>query len=409
MARPALKTPASAIVPSWAERGLAGTLLDSVDLLRLRAVRDLDPATRGDLGQFLTPLPVARFMASMMGAEGTTVRVLDAGAGVGSLAAALVAELTSRARQPKQVDVTGYEIDPKLAGALAATFGLCEEEAGKRGVAFKGEVRREDFIRTASEIVEAGLFAPLKRAYNCAILNPPYRKIRTDSPERKRLQAAGLETTNLYTAFLFLAAHLLVPGGEMVAITPRSFCNGPYFRSFRQTFLRLMRIDRIHVFETRDSAFGDDEVLQENVILHAVRSDVRTGSVLITSSASPNDPDVVQREVPYAEVVDLEDGEAFIHITPDDLSAAVAERVSRLRGDLAGVGIEVSTGRVVDFRAKEFLRQGSGRRSRPARSTPATSPRGDCGGLGRDSGSSTPSTIAPRLRRSWCPPGPTCS
>jgi adenine-specific DNA-methyltransferase len=30
---------------------------------------------------------------------------------------------------------------------------------------------------------------------------------------------------------------LFEPVGELVAITPRSFCNGPYFRAFRESFL----------------------------------------------------------------------------------------------------------------------------------------------------------------------------
>jgi adenine-specific DNA-methyltransferase len=360
MARAALKTSASAAAPSWVEHGLAGSLLDSVELLRLRATKALDPNTRSDLGQFLTPLPIARFMASMMRAPGATIRILDAGAGVGSLAAALVADLASRPRRPGQIEVTAYEVDANLASGLAATLRLCEEEAKAHGIRLKGDGLREDFILTASDVVEAGLFAPPKRTYDCTILNPPYRKIHTNSSERKRLEAAGLETTNLYTAFLYLAGHLLAPGGEMVAITPRSFCNGPYFRSFRKQFLKMMRIDRIHVFEARDSAFGDDDVLQENVILHAVRSDDRARTVSITSNAAPGDPDILQRDVPYAEVVDLDDGEAFIHIAPDDLSAAVAERVSSLRSTLPGLGIEVSTGRVVDFRAKNHLRKKPG-------------------------------------------------
>ncbi len=335
------------------------TLLDSVDLMRLRASRDLDPESRGELGQFLTPQPVARFMASMVRAPMEKVRVLDAGAGVGSLAAALVAELLSHEKRPKRIEVTGYEIDAKLADGLRATLRLCEEESRAAHVAFVSEVRGEDFIRTMSEVVEGGLLAPPRRTYDCAILNPPYRKIRNDSVERRRLEAAGLETTNLYTAFLFLTAHLLAPGGELVAITPRSFCNGPYFMSFRKAFLKLMRLDRIHVFEKRDTAFGDDEVLQENIILHAVRSEEHVGSVLITSNTSPSDPDIVQREVPYAEVIDPGDPNAFLHIVPDELSAAIAQQVAGLRATLGDIGISVSTGRVVDFRAKEYLRKDS--------------------------------------------------
>ena len=333
------------------------TLLDSVDLVRLRATRELDPQARGELGQFLTPQPVARFMASMVRASTETVRVLDAGAGVGSLAAALVAELLSRDKRPNRIEVTGYEIDTKLADGLRTTLRLCEEVSRAAHVAFASEVRGEDFIRTMSEVVEGGRHAPPRRTYDCAILNPPYRKIRNDSVERKRLEAAGLDTTNLYTAFLFLTAHLLAPGGELVAITPRSFCNGPYFRSFRKAFLKLMRLDRIHVFETRDTAFGDDEVLQENIILHAVRSDDHGGNVLITSNTSPGDPDIVQREAPHAAVVDPTDPESFLHIVPDELSAAIARQVAGLRATLVDVRVSVSTGRVVDFRAKEHLRK----------------------------------------------------
>ncbi len=70
--------------------------------------------------------------------------------------------------------------------------------------------------------------------FDCAILNPPYRKIRTESREREFLRAIGVETSNLYAGFLAVTARLLASGGEMVAITPRSFCNGPYFEPFRR-------------------------------------------------------------------------------------------------------------------------------------------------------------------------------
>ena len=66
--------------------------------------------------------------------------------------------------------------------------------------------------------------------------------------------------------------NLLEPGGELVAITPRSFCNGPYFKPFRKLFLKEMTLSRIHVFESRDEAFGADEVLQENIIFHAIKN-----------------------------------------------------------------------------------------------------------------------------------------
>jgi adenine-specific DNA-methyltransferase len=55
------------------------------------------------------------------------------------------------------------------------------------------------------------------------------------------------ETSNLYTGFVALIHRLLAPGGELVAITPRSSCNGPYFQPFREGFLQQMSLRRLPV------------------------------------------------------------------------------------------------------------------------------------------------------------------
>ena len=56
------------------------SLLDRIDLVRLVACQDLETATRDDMGQFLTPAPVARLMAGMFKCESAEVTILDAGA-----------------------------------------------------------------------------------------------------------------------------------------------------------------------------------------------------------------------------------------------------------------------------------------------------------------------------------------
>ena len=289
--------------------------------------------------------------------RGETVRFLDAGAGVGSLTAALVAELASREAPPRRIEAIAYELDPTLAKALAGTHSICREACNAVGIQFIGELAGSDFIEAASEEVAGGLFSTRSQFFDCAILNPPYRKMRTDSAERAWLQAAGLEATNLYTAFLFLAAKLLVPGGELVAITPRSFCNGPYHLPFRRAFLKMMRLERLHVFETRDTAFGEDGVLQENIIFRAVKSPDRSGHVQVTSNASPSDPDVEERAVPYDEVVDPTDSNCFVRVVPNEMNAVIARQMSQLQGALHNLGLTVSTGRVVDYRVKEYLRK----------------------------------------------------
>jgi len=66
-------------------------LVDRVDLIRLDVGRRLDPAHRAAMGQFFTPAPIARFMADLSDAKTGRVRLLDPGAGVGSLSVAWIA------------------------------------------------------------------------------------------------------------------------------------------------------------------------------------------------------------------------------------------------------------------------------------------------------------------------------
>lgn len=87
------------------------TLVEGVNYFRLDASRRLDAKQRGELGQFFTPPSVARFMASMFETRSPSVRLLDAGAGVGSLSTAFVAEALGWKKSPEKISVTAYEID----------------------------------------------------------------------------------------------------------------------------------------------------------------------------------------------------------------------------------------------------------------------------------------------------------
>src|SRR4051795_4578741 len=106
-----------------AELGQTGShpLLDQIELLRHAASRGVDRRHKAQLGQFLTPAPVAQRMAAMLACSTPVVRLLDAGAGVGSLFAACVAELCSRSAPPEQIHVVAYELDPYLAEYLPQT------------------------------------------------------------------------------------------------------------------------------------------------------------------------------------------------------------------------------------------------------------------------------------------------
>jgi adenine-specific DNA-methyltransferase len=311
---------------------------------------------RSKAGQFLTPAPIAHFMANLFQRDVKDVQILDAGAGAGVLSAAAVETLISHRKRLRSIKVTAYESDEIMLPYLEDTLSRCKATCKEAGIDFSSEIRPKEFVEAGIALAEEGLFAVKSERFTHVIMNPPYKKINGQTKTRKLLDVAGMEVSNLYAAFVWLAAKMLGLGGELVAITPRSFCNGPYFRKFRLALLDMMSLRHIHVFESRKKAFREDDVLQENVIFHAIRIGHKPKRVTISSSQGSDFRKINVRSVPYEHVVFPHDKDAFIHLVLDKNDEDVVHRMRRFRTTLVDLGIEVSTGRVVDFRAREHLR-----------------------------------------------------
>lgn len=341
------------VLSEWHE----SDVLERVERLRLAVGLEIDSVRKSALGQYFTPCSVARLMASMIGDAGAAPRILDAGAGVGSLSAAAVAELCRRPIPPHEVHVTAFEIDPLLVPHLEATLRQCAAECSRFGVRFGYEVHNEDFLVAASDSIGECLFGSDRGvAYDFALLNPPYSKIAADSVHRRALSRIGIQVSNAYAGFVGAATRLLTEGGQIVAITPRSFCNGPYFKPFRKAFLRETRIERIHVFRLRADVFRVDSVLQENVIVSARRRPWNGDTVIVSGSSDGTLDDFGAREVGYDKVIRPNDPESFVRVLDDESADAIDRGMSWFRSSLTDLDLAVSTGRVVDFRAREHLR-----------------------------------------------------
>jgi adenine-specific DNA-methyltransferase len=332
-------------------------LLGEIDLLRI-AANVKEQQQKGILGQFLTPASVAELMAEMFSnLDFPQISLLDAGAGVGSLLAAFVANLCNRQKRPTHLNIVAYEIDPFLIKYLQQTLELCVSECRFAGISLNYQIRNRDFLEDAVRLLQPSLFdAVYDSRFTHAILNPPYLKINAQSKVRKLLRSIGLETSNLYTGFIAATAQLLLPGGELVSISPRSFCNGLYFRDFRKMFLEMMALHQIHLFESRQEAFSDDDILQETVIVHAIKQKQPFDSVRISISSSADDEFIKTHLLPYSDIIHPHDSEQFIHIIPDSLSQQFVRQMSNFNCTLKDLELTVSTGRVVDFRAKKYLR-----------------------------------------------------
>lgn len=304
----------------------------------------LEPKSTGKaaLGQYMTPSNIAAFMASLFPKVSGEFHLLDAGAGEGSLSCAFFDALR-RASPSWSGEVSLFELDAamvqKLDLNMASAIGA---------LPVTRHTFQTDFIEYA-----AILILRKQRPFTHAILNPPYKKINSNSLHRAFLRDVGIETVNLYTAFVALTVALLQPGGQLVAIIPRSFCNGPYYRPFREFILRHTAIHHIHLFRSRTEAFKTDKVLQENVIIRLEREAKQTEIAISTSTNGDMNDYLVTRHL-FGEIVRPGDSEKFIHI-PD--AEGETETFARANSSLASLGLEVSTGPVVDFRLKEHLRE----------------------------------------------------
>jgi tRNA1(Val) A37 N6-methylase TrmN6 len=321
-------------------------LLEKAEAVRKEIGQQISHERKSELGQFMTPATVARFMASLFSASTLQVaRLLDAGAGLGSLSGAALDSFAARDFPFQQIQVVAYEIDPKLRELLSETLAKYQ---GRFDMDIT--IRRGDFIEDAVKLILSG-----EERFTHAILNPPYKKIHSASRHRYLLRKVRIETVNLYSAFVALVIELMQPGGQIVAIIPRSFCNGPYYRPFRELILVKTAIKYIHLFTARDKAFKDDAVLQENIIILLERN-ASQGHVTISTSADDSFTDIETNIYPFDKIVIPDDPGRFIHV-PTSPTLTHLEASPAIHYSIDDLGLEVSTGPVVDFRVKPHLRQ----------------------------------------------------
>ena len=193
------------------------------------------------------------------------------------------------------------------------------------------------------------------------IANPPYFKVGKNDPRAIAARSVVHGQPNIYGLFMAVSAALLVPGGDFVFITPRSFASGPYFRKFREKFFAMVRPIRTHVFGSRKDAFSRDEVLQENVILHGIyhtrwHEGRNKHRMTISSSAGLSDLGTAHAfKICLSHALDAANPTTPFRLPVSRDDMAILDAVDSWSGSLKDYGMEISTGPVVPFRATEFL------------------------------------------------------
>jgi adenine-specific DNA-methyltransferase len=110
------------------------------------------------------------------------------------------------------------------------------------------------------------------------------------------------------------------------------------------------------LFESRADTFRESQVLQENVIT-ASRKDIRRTKTVSVSISYGCDltPDIEAREIPTYFIFDDSMGDVLLRIPENAPDLKIIRLVDSWPARFAELGLRVSTGPVVSFRARHFL------------------------------------------------------
>ena len=86
-------------------------MLSAVERKRRHLSKSTEPKKKSQLGQYLTPERTAKYMAGLFPDGTGTCRLLDAGAGIGSLSAAFLDRWIDGDFHFQRVELDAFEID----------------------------------------------------------------------------------------------------------------------------------------------------------------------------------------------------------------------------------------------------------------------------------------------------------
>ena len=293
-------------------------------------------------------------MAGMFRDVPKEFRLLDAGAGVGTLTAAVCERIKNeQCRRVFHADL--YETDPESIPRLRGVLDSCRDDLAAHGHKFSYSILDQDFaLRTTRQ--SAPLFATDDDSvqYDLAIMNPPYFKIGANSKYACAASRLGVAQPNIYSLFMAMAVESLYENGELVAITPRSYCNGSYYRAFRRWLFQRVSLEQIHSFASRTEAFKESQVLQESIITRFRKTPNQEDAITITRSFGRDFSSVETQELTRNRIVDNSCGDKLICIPETAEDAAVVEITENWSQRFADTGLRISTGPVVMFRTRQF-------------------------------------------------------
>lgn len=331
-------------------------LTQSVDLSTIQYKMMTSKNFRKKISQFFTPPSIASFMSSLYKPSGDTdtVSVLDAGAGTGILAASICDELL-KYDYIKNISVVLYENNDNVLPILKENMDNIVKYMMGRDKNFTYKIINKNFVLENVDFWRNNLLTEETELFDIVIANPPYKKIGKDDIEAQAMGSIVHGQPNIYFLFMALSAKLLKDNGQFIFIVPRSFTTGAYFHKFREWFLCCMQIENLHTFSSRSNVFNGDEILQEAVVLKAIKTTREIPYIKISESEDLSFDDINFSKVSRSIIIDTSDNNHYIRIPTSKGEVELLEHIGKWHNNLITLGFKLKTGPVVDFRATEFL------------------------------------------------------
>ena len=332
------------------------------DRLGLSYAKSVNQEHKKTNGQFFTPTQIAKLLASFCDLSKTKIKILDPGCGTAILSCALIKHLVESQNGIEQIDLVAYETDQELIPYSQKALDYLKKWLLNKGILYT--LHCTDFVLENAPVLKENrlpsLFEETKsvdKNFDIIISNPPYFKLSKDDKRVIASQELVSGQPNIYSFFMGIAAKLLSENGELIFITPRSFTSGNYFKAFRELFFNTVQIEKIHLFNSRKDTFNRDSVLQETVVIKAIREEIDSKKkVLVSSSAGIKD--IFQPSIKYfnsSELIDLNSKEKILHLPTSDKEESILSLVSTWENVLTDFNIKISTGPVVSFRALDYI------------------------------------------------------
>jgi len=137
----------------------------------------------------------------------------------------------------------------------------------------------------------------------------------------------------------------------MIALVPRSFANGTYFKPFRQWLLNHHGIASIIRFSSRSNLFKGDNVLQENVVIKINAHTPQPKHITMLHCETPDQPLNQRFEVSASLLLK----NAAIAMPANDQELLAIKSMARLPLSAEAIGLTVETGRLVECNNRSNL------------------------------------------------------